>query len=171
MKKIRFLALIILGISLNSCAIFNPTLNPPLITKNESIEEYKYIFIPTTSSLTSEIGSVYNGYGSSISKTVNPKDIISGILLKKGFIIIPEIKDELKNETIIINYGESGKRLIPKGLGGYSMEVTVSFISAKNYKKLCSCTAEGIGETESDDIREAINRCLSGLLTKWNQSK
>jgi len=25
------------------------------------------------------------------------------------------------------------------------------------------CTAEGIGSTEADDIREAITRCLNGL--------
>lgn len=31
---------------------------------------------------------------------------------------------------------------------------------------MSSCTAEGQGETEADDIRKAINRCLAGLLDR-----
>jgi hypothetical protein len=64
---------------------------------------------------------------------------------------------------MIVNYGESGKR--NKGLG-YTIEVTIQFVSAKTNAKLCSCTAEGQGETEADDIREAITRCLTPLLQK-----
>ena len=64
-----------------------------------------------------------------------------------------------------MNYGESGKR--NRGLG-YTIEVTIQFISAKTHAPICSCTAEGQGETEADDIREAITRCLSGLLSKQN---
>jgi hypothetical protein len=62
-----------------------------------------------------------------------------------------------------VNYGESGKRY--RRLG-YTIEVTIQFVSAKNNNIVCSCTAEGQGETEADDIRQAISRCLQGLLTK-----
>ena len=96
-------------------------------------------------------------------KSVNPSDVITGILLKEGFIRLPELKPELTDETIIVNYGESGKR--NRGLG-YTIEVTIQFISAKSHTQICSCTAEGQGETEADDIRQAITRCLSGLLSK-----
>jgi hypothetical protein len=168
MKAIRFLAIVITIILVNSCAI----LKPPIITKNDSIERYKYVFIPTTSNLTSGAGGVYGGqygvYGSSMNKSVNPSDVITGILLKEGFVSLPEIKPELTDETLIVNYGESGKRVIAGGLGGYTIEVTIKFISAKSFETICSCTAEGQGETEADDIREAITRCLSGLLSKGN---
>lgn len=168
MKTIKILPVILISILLTNCAI----LKPPIINKNASIEKYKYLFIPTTSNLTSGTGGVYGGqygvYGSSTNKSVNPKDVISGILLKEGFIILPEIKSELVDETIIVNYGESGKRMIAGGLGGYTIEVTISFNSAKTYETICSCTAEGQGTTEADDIREAITRCLSGLLSKEN---
>ena len=166
MKKNRFLLIIFAIISISSCAI----LKDPIITKNDSIEGYKYVFIPTKSNLTSGTGGVYGGqygvYGSSTSKSVNPSDVISGILLKNGFISLHEIRPELIDETIIVNYGESGKRTIAGGLGGYTIEVTIKFISAKTYETICSCTAEGQGSTEADDIREAITRCLSGLLRK-----
>ncbi len=163
MKPIRFLAIILAIILISSCA----PLKAPTIIKNDTIEGYKYIFITPTSNLTSGSGGVYGGqygtYGASTSKSVNPSDVISGILLKEGYTRIPELKPELLDETMVVNYGESGKR--NRGLG-YTIEVTIQFISAKSYTPIYSCTAEGQGETEADDIREAITRCLSGLLSK-----
>lgn len=165
MKTIRFLAFMIASILMSSCA----PLKIPTIIKNDTIEGYKYIFITPTSNLTSGSGGVYGGqygtYGSSTSKSVNPSDVITGILTKEGYIRLPELKPELTDETIIVNYGESGKR--NRGLG-YTIEVTIQFVSAKSNELICSCTAEGQGETEADDIRQAITRCLSGLLSKEN---
>jgi len=62
-----------------------------------------------------------------------------------------------------VNYGESGRRNVAFG---YTIEVTIQFISAKSHTLLSSCTAEGIGDTEADDIRKAITRCLTGLFPK-----
>ena len=163
MKTIRFLAIILASILISGCA----PLKAPTIIKNDTIEGYKYIFITPTSNLTSGSGGVYGGQygtdGSSTSKSVNPSDVITGILTKEGFIRLPELKTELTDETLIVNYGESGRR--NRGLG-YTIEVTIQFISAKSNTLVCSCTAEGQGETEADDIRQAITRCLSGLLRK-----
>ena len=86
-------------------------------------------------------------------------------MVKSGFIVLPEVKSELLNETLIVNYGESGRRNL--GLG-YSIEVTIQFISAENSSLISSCSAEGIGETEADDIRIAIRRCLNALLVNEN---
>ena len=105
-------------------------------------------------------GGQYGIYGSSTTKSVNPSDVIAGILIKQGYIILPELKSELANETLIVNYGESGRR--NRGLG-YTIEVTIQFSSAKTNEMICSCTAEGQGETEADDIRQAIRRALSSL--------
>ena len=96
-----------------------------------------------------------------MSKAVNPGDVIEGILLKKGYISLDSLRPEFLDETLIVKYGESGKRKV--GLGGYTLEVTIYFYSARSYEAVYSCTAEGIGQTEADDIREAITRCLSGL--------
>jgi hypothetical protein len=137
------------------------------IMRVDKIENYKYIYITPTNRINSSSGAVYGNqygvYGGSSSKSINPSEVISGVLLKEGFMQLPELKPELINETLIINYGESGRR--PRGFG-YTIEVTIQFLSAKNNTKVCSCTAEGQGETEVDDIRRAINRCLSGLLGK-----
>ena len=159
--------LVICGfLMLGACA----PLRVPIIVKKSPIEMFKYAYISPTKELTSSTGSTYGGqygiYGSSTTKSVNPSDVISGVLIKEGFIILPELKSELSNETLIVNYGESGRR--NRGLG-YTIEVTIQFISAKTKQMICSCTAEGQGETEADDIRQAIRRALDGLFSKNNQ--
>lgn len=163
-KKVFFVVCSIL--ILGNCA----PLRLPVIVKNAPIETFKYAYISPTKELTSSSGRTYGGqyriYGASITKSVNPSDVISGVLIKEGFIILPELKSELSNETLIVNYGESGRR--NRGLG-YTIEVTIQFISAKTKQMICSCTAEGQGETEADDIREAIRRALDGLFPKNNQ--
>lgn len=144
------------------------SLRDPIIIKNAPIDTYKYAYISQTKELKSSSGGVYGGqngiYGTSITKSINPRDVISGTLIKQGFIILPELKPELVDKTLIVNYGESGRR--NTGLGGYTIEVTIQFISAKANEMLCTCTAEGQGKTEADDIRIAINRALSGLFPK-----
>ena len=159
-KKVFFVVCSIL--MLGSCA----PLRLPVIVKNAPIETYKYAYISPTKELTSSSGGTYGGqygiYGSSITKSVNPS-VIAGVLIKEGFIILPELKSELSNETLIVNYGESGRR--NRGLG-YTIEVTIQFISAESKQMICSCTAEGQGETEADDIRQAIRRALEGVFPK-----
>ena len=161
MKTTKLLVISILSALVYSCA----PLKPATIIKNSSAEDYKYLYISPTNSLTSSTGATYGGQYYSSSKSVNPTDVITGILSKKGFIRLPELKNELTNETLIVNYGESGRR--NRGLG-YTIEVTIQFVSAKSNELISSCSAEGQGETEADDIRQAITRCLSALLLKDN---
>lgn len=159
---------IILSISLlSSCAIHRPV-SVNLIVP---IKSYKYMFITETSSLSSGTGAVYGDnmggvYGGMTSKSVNPSDVISGMLMKEGFIRIPALNEELTDETLIISYGESGKRNVAGGLGGYTLEITLQFLSAKNHELIGTCTAEGQGSTEADDIRKAIRRCLNKVLAQ-----
>ena len=161
MKTTKLLVISILSALVYSCA----PLKPATIIKNSSAEDYKYLYISPTNSLTSSTGATYGGQYYSSSKSVNPTDVITGILSKKGFIRLPELKNELTNETLIVNYGESGRR--NRGLG-YTIEVTIQFVSAESNELISSCSAEGQGETEADDIRQAITRCLSALLLKDN---
>ena len=61
---------------------------------------------------------------------------------------------------MIVNFGESGRRNVNLG---YSTEVTIQFISADTQRPICTCTAEGQGSTEADDVRKAIQRALDPL--------
>jgi len=163
LKIIGLFGLFIMSIWISSCSSLKP-LKPATSIKNGSVDNYKYIYITPTNSLTSSSGAGFSGQYYSSSKTVNPSDVIIGILTKEGLIRLPELKPELTDETLIINYGESGTR--STGLGGYTIEVTIQFISSKTSSLVCSCTAEGQGSTEADDIRQAITRCLNELTPK-----
>lgn len=141
------------------------SLKAPVIVSNSSLEGYEYVYITPTKELTSSAGDTYGGeylvHGRTTTRSVNPSDVIAGSLIKKGFLVLPELEPELKSKTLIVNYGESGRRT--KGLSGYTIEVTIQFISAETHELVCSCTAEGQGRTEADDIRIAIRRALAGL--------
>lgn len=140
------------------------TLKSPIIQQNEPLSSYKYFYITPTTKLTSSssevYGSKYGVYGGSTTKTLNPIDVISGTLLKQGMVRLPELEQNLLDQTLIVNYGESGRRNLNLG---YSIEVTIQFLQARTYSVVCICTAEGQGSTEADDIRIAINRALEPL--------
>ena len=161
MKKHYLIALItVITILFVGCK----SLKAPIIQQNEPIDSYKYFFITPTEEKTSSSSSMYGGkyslYGGSTTKTINPSDVISGTLLKQGMIRLPELDSELLDKTLIVNYGESGRRNVNLG---YAIEVTIQFLSAKTNRPVCICTAEGQGSTEADDIRIAINRAMSPL--------
>ena len=164
-KQYNKLTLLILFFIVNSCGT---TYLPATSIKNQDFKAFKYFYITPTNSLTSSYGTtnIYGQYYSS-SKTINPSDEITGILTKEGFIRLPELKNELASETLIVNFGKSGTR--DTGMGGYTIEVTIQFVSAKTNTLVCSCTAEGQGSTEADDIRIATTRCLNKLLYDSNQ--
>ena len=156
MKKTVFIAFMVFCVVLASCT----TLQPASVIKNDNISDYQYLIVNGTSSLTSGTGQTINGVYYSVSKSVNPSDIISGYMAKKGFVILQETDENLSDKTLIINYGESGRRDV---FWGYTTEVTIQFISPVTKRLLFSATAEGIGSTEADDIKEAITRALDAL--------
>ena len=170
MKLMKLLILLMTASLYCSCGTIMEALKRPLqepeIVKKDSMEKYKYVYVAPTQGVASSLGGVYGGdygvYGSTVGKSLNPCDIISGELIKKGYILLPAIKEETKAETLIANYGETGR--YGRGMGGgYTIEVTIQFISADSHKLVCICTAEGQGQTEADDIRIAIQRALSKL--------
>ena len=157
--------LILASIPISGCY----TLKEPMISQNQSVTEYEYVYIPETGNVSGSV-VVPGTYGvSGYSKEINPGSIIEGILLKRGFKSLDSLRPDFLDKTLVVQYGESGTRKVGF-LGGYTIEVTISFYSAKEYETVYSCTAEGIGSTEADDIRKAVNRCLSGLPSKVNST-
>ena len=149
MKVLKLITFAIFLMLISSCA----TLKPVTHTGNTSLTGYKYAYITPTSGLSSSSGGVYGNaygvYGGTVSKSINPADIISGILMKNGFTLI-----------LIVNYGETGRRNV---FIGYTIEITLQILSADNLEILCTTTAEGMGETEADDIRIAITRAMETI--------
>ena len=152
---------LLLGAVLCGCAI----LEPAQVKHFKNIESYTYAYINATQTLSSGVGGsvpIYGGgsYGYYASKSVNPTDVIAGILMKRGLIISNTLD---KPQTAIVSYGQSGQRYVAGGLGGYTLEVSIQIIDAQTKEPIYICTAEGQGSTEADDIRQAVNRCLGEL--------
>ena len=134
-------------------------------TLGDSVLNYKYFYLIPTVSVSSSTGVRSNQYGvyGGYSRTTNPSDIISGILFKNGFIRVDAVSPENADKTMVISYGETGRRNVNLG---YSIEVTMQFINAKTQHPIVVCTAEGQGPTEADDIRIAITRALEPLFNQ-----
>lgn len=158
MKRIGILFLLLYSMLFSSCGV---TLLAPKVQQNSSLIGYKYFYVTPTEERSSVIGSVYNGVGSSTTHSVNPADIITGYLVKRGYVRVPELRDVNRERTFIINYGETGRR--QASIFAYTIEVTLQFISADTHDVLAVSTAEGCGTTEADDIRIAINRSLDAI--------
>ena len=83
--------------------------------------------------------------------------------MKKGFIIVSSPTSHSHTARILaVNYGQSGKRELGL-LGDMALEVSIQMLDAQTKEPVYICTAEGQGDTESDSIAEAIERCLAGL--------
>lgn len=134
------------------------------LTNKPDLSKYKYVYISPTSEKTSVTGDTYGNqygvYGSTVSQSVVPSEVIAGVFMKHGFVRVPEINEAQKGQTIVVNYGESGRK---NYFLAYSIEVTIQLLNAETYELICSATAEGIGETEADDVRKATTKCLEAI--------
>lgn len=160
MKRFKLVFMLLLGLIITSCGV---QLLTPTVNITVPINGYKYFFVTPTEEKNSTTGYVYNGIGSSTTHSVNPADIITGCLVKRGYTRVPELKEENLDKTFVVNYGETGRR--QAGLFSYTIEITLQFIAAETHEVLCISTAEGCGSTEADDVRLAINRAMDALFS------
>ena len=164
MKFYNSLLVVICSILMSGCAM----LRPVSVDQTSSLSNYQYIYITPTGGVNSTSGAVWGGgsigvYGTSETRSANPADLISGYMLKKGYTRLPELVPEFKDKTLIVNYGESGSRPV---FLGTATEITIQFLSASTLKQVCICSGEGFGDTEADDIRQAITRCLDSVFER-----
>lgn len=162
MKKVVLTLWFVIAFIITGCG--SAALLPVTVDFLKPLDGYKYFYMTPTGDKTGKTGYVYGygsgvTYGSSKEKSTNPADVISGFLFKKGYIRVPDVPGQYPDQTFIISYGESGKRDLG-AFNGFTLEVTLQFISATTNEVLCTVTGEGKGSTEADDIRIAINRCL-----------
>ncbi len=157
----HFILLLVISLGLTNCGVPRYA----SITNKPDLSKYRYVYITPTAERTSVTGGTYGNeygvFGTTYSKSINPSEIIAGRFMKHGFVMIPEIDAAQKAHTLVVNYGESGRK--NRGLGAYSIEVTIQLLDAATYELICSSTAEGMGETEADDIRKATIKCLDAI--------
>ena len=158
MKKVFYLSIAVLLFS--SCIVLSPT----TITRNRSLNDYKYFYVTPTAERNSVSGSTYgnqNGvYGSTSSNSVSPSELIAGYLMNRGYIRVPEVKEENAKQTMIINYGDGNSR---EGLDEFAIEVTIQILDAEKNSVICICRADAKAGTEAKAIRRATEKCLNEI--------
>ncbi len=152
MRNANIWLIALIAASLGGCATL-----PPTSAQSADIARYRFIVIEATPTISSISGSG----GKLSTHEINPSNLIEGLLLKKGLVRVASVAPSTQAQTLLLRWGISGRRNLP--LGGYTQEVTIVLLDAQSQQSAYRCTAEGLGSTEADDIREAITSCLSGL--------
>ncbi|MDT8383601.1 MAG: hypothetical protein RRB22_04230 [Gammaproteobacteria bacterium] len=157
MKKYALTLTVIL---LTGCASIAPSadIKPPHFESRHSVSNFAFAIIQDGETINSALITQSGGY----TKSTDPASLISGVLLKMGVTRLFKVPDGNKDKLLLVTWGISGTRKIGM-LGAYSQEITILMRKADNLDIVYKCTAEGIGSTEADDIREAVFSCLSGL--------
>ncbi|MFH0784079.1 MAG: hypothetical protein V2B20_19290 [Pseudomonadota bacterium] len=149
-----------LALTALSCAVLK---DPSYQNFNQEKADYRFVIISKRDGGIRDTG-YYNKSGSgfypSYNNLIDPNTVIRGLLLKKGYSEVSEATDDIIAQTLLVRHWPSGERIV---FGGNTLEVTIEIIAAKTSHPVFKCTAEGIGQNEADDIREATTRCLDGF--------
>ena len=158
MKKALFLS--IAAFLFSSCISLAPT----SISRNGSLDGYRYFYVTPTAERNSVSGGTYGNqygvYGSTSSNSVSPSELIAGYLMNRGYVRVPEVKTENAKQTMIINYGDGNSR---EGLDEFAIEVTIQILDAEKNGLICICRADAKADTEAKAIRRATEKCLNEI--------
>ena len=135
-------------------------LKDPVVQRYVPLKGYRYVMVNPTGEIYSYTSNTNSSESGSVSeyytRYVCPAEVITGQMLKAGFVPVDAVKPEYAHQTLIVNYGESGRTSSTR------IEVVVQILSASSDEILCLGTAEGRGATEADAVRNAINRPPGG---------
>ena len=167
MKKLNLWALSIvvaLGALMTSCLILRGT----TVVKNESVYNYKYVYVMRTVATQSVYGATVGTGGTTVgattSSSVVPSDIIAGQFVKNGFIRVADVKPETASQTLSVSYSETNIRKVG---GTEATEVTIQAVNAATNALVCSVTAEGKSKTQqAEEVRMAIDRAMKEMMKK-----
>lgn len=160
----RLLIVIVTTCILTGCGV----LNVPTADVKGNVYKYNYVYVIPTSGVTSSSGVYGNQYGvyGGSTKTVNPSEVLSGYLMKKGYTTLPSVDPNLADNTMIVSYGYTGRRQL--SLFSYASCVMIQFRDAKTHELVATCEGEGCGEDETADILQAIYSALGVIFTPNN---
>jgi hypothetical protein len=122
-----------------------------------------------TGSVTGSTG-VYNvdrdHVAGGVTKTTNPADLMSGYLMQKGFVILPQLDQTKLSETLVLSYGETGHRSVGFLWLFDATSIIIQFRDAQTNEIVASAESEDYGSTEADNIRYAINNALDAIFAQ-----
>lgn len=167
MKNVKVLAMalcVVLGVMMTGCLILHGT----TVVKNESVYNYKYVYVMPTVATQSVYGATVGTGGTTVGATtttsVVPSDIIAGQFVKNGFIRVADVKPETANQTLSVSYSETNIRKVG---GTEATEVTIQAVNGATNALVCSVTAEGKSNTnQAEEVRMAIDRAMKEMMKK-----
>lgn len=154
MKRILFLICLF---ALSGCGVTSLSRYSSYEQKT-ALDHYRFFYVMETSQLYSSTG---NGEGMGEMKSVNPADIVTGCMVKRGFIRVADLDEQPLEQTIKVTCGESGRHRT--SLFTYAIEMTVQFVDASTNQIILTSTAAGRGATEADGIRKATLQCMQRI--------
>ena len=89
--------------------------------------------------------------------------MMSGYLMQKGFVVLPQLDQNKLEETLVLSYGETGH-----GSAGVlwlytTTSIIIQFRDAKSNDLIASAEAEDWGYTEADNVRYALRGALDAI--------
>ena len=164
MKKILFI--FIAALALTGCGALKPT----TCSVQPNFFKYRYVYIMPTGSVTGST-SVYTSYVDNrvhggVTRTANPSDIMSGVLMQKGFTILPQLDQNKLAETLVLSYGETGHRDVGFLWLSTSTSIIIQFRDAQSNDLIASAEAEDFGSTEADNVRYAVQKALDAIFSQ-----
>ena len=163
MKKIIFFFSVLI---LTACSALRPT----TCSVQPTFYKYRYVYIMPTGSVTGSTrvytSSVDNRVHGGVTRTTNPSDMMSGILMQKGFTLLPQLDQTKVAETLVLSYGETGHRDVGFLWLSTSTNIIIQFRDAQTNDLIASAEAEDYGSTEADNVRYAIQKALDAIFAQ-----
>ena len=163
MKK---LLLFFTALALTACGALKPT----TCSVQPTFYKYRYVYIMPTGSVTGSTG-VYTSYiddrvRGGVTRTTNPSDMMSGVLMQKGFTILPQLDQNKLAETLVLSYGETGHRDVGFLWLWDATGIIIQFSDAQPNDLIASVETEATGSTEADNVRYAIQKALDAIFSQ-----
>ena len=163
MKKIVLFLIVLVAAACGS-------VKPTTCSVQPTFYKYRYVYIMPTGSV---IGStavstsyVDNRVHGGVTRTTNPSDMMSGVLMQKGFTILPQLDQNKLAETLVLSYGETGHRDVGFLWLSTSTGIIIQFRDAQTNELIASAEAEDFGSTEADNVRYAIQKALDAIFAQ-----
>ena len=159
MKKIL---LFFIALAATACSALKPT----TCSVQPTFYKYRYVYIMPTGSVTGSTGvhTIDRTYVTGgVTKTTNPADLMSGYLMQKGFVILPQLDQNKLSETLVLSYGETGHRSVGFLWLFDATSIIIQFRDAHTNEIVASAEAEDYGSSEADNIRYALTSALDAI--------
>jgi hypothetical protein len=155
--------LFFVALAATACGALKPTTS----SVHPSFYTYRYVYVMPTGSVTGSTG-VYSSYDRSYvsggkTRTTNPTDLMAGYLMQKGFTVLPQLDQTKLAETLVVSYGETGKRSAGFLWLSDATSIIIQFRNASTNELIASAEAEDYGSTEADNIRYALTSALDAI--------